>query len=223
MTELEAIEKRHSVRKYSDKNLSDDIIEKLNDKIAVCSEKRGLDISLVANNPGAFGGVTVHYGKFQNVGSFIVLAADRASDSDEAAGYYGEKLALFAQTLGLNTCWVVLTFSRRNVKKLCGLDGGKRLIAVITVGYGETQGTMHRLKKLESVCDIPHNAPEWFINGMKAVQLAPTAMNQQRYFFSLNNGKASAAALPGFCTKIDLGIAKYHFEVGAEKRGMFRI
>ena len=54
---------------------------------------------------------------------------------------------------------------------------------------------------------------DWFQKGMEAVCLAPTAMNQQKFFFELKDGTVTAKSLGGFYSKIDLGIAKYHFEV----------
>ena len=46
---------------------------------------------------------------------------------------------------------------------------------------------------------------------------APTAMNQQKFKFELvdeNEVSLKVAGL-GICTDIDLGIVKYHFELGA--------
>ena len=40
-------------------------------------------------------------------------------------------------------------------------------------------------------------------------------MNQQKFKFALEDGAVAASAGMGFYSKIDLGIAKYHFEVGA--------
>ena len=46
--------------------------------------------------------------------------------------------------------------------------------------------------------------------------LAPTAMNQQKFVFYLSGkNTVTARAGAGFYTKIDLGIVKYHFEIGA--------
>lgn len=42
-------------------------------------------------------------------------------------------------------------------------------------------------------------------------------MNQQKFKFEREGEKVIAKAGIGFYTKIDLGIAKYHFEVGAKK------
>ncbi len=47
--------------------------------------------------------------------------------------------------------------------------------------------------------------------------LAPTAMNKQKFRFSLDGNKVKIDTVSGVCTKIDLGIVKYHFEIGAGK------
>ena len=40
-------------------------------------------------------------------------------------------------------------------------------------------------------------------------------MNQQKFRFQLEDSVVRATPGRGFYTKIDLGIAKYHFELGA--------
>ena len=52
--------------------------------------------------------------------------------------------------------------------------------------------------------------------GVEAALLAPTAMNQQKFYFTLNEDQTvSAKSGIGFYSKTDLGIVKYHFEIGA--------
>ena len=57
--------------------------------------------------------------------------------------------------------------------------------------------------------------PDWFEKGVEAALLAPTAMNQQKFVFVRKGNAVSAKAKAGFYSKIDLGIVKYHFELGA--------
>ena len=54
--------------------------------------------------------------------------------------------------------------------------------------------------------------PDWFAKGMEAALLAPTALNQQKFYITLENGEASVKVGKGLYTKMDLGIVKYHFE-----------
>jgi hypothetical protein len=86
---------------------------------------------------------------------------------------------------------------------------------VIAVGYGETAGVAHKGKAIEDLCRVQGDMPGWFRRGMEAAQLAPTAINQQKFFFELKDNTVKAAASFGPYSKVDLGIAKYHFEIGA--------
>ena len=51
---------------------------------------------------------------------------------------------------------------------------------------------------------------------MEAALLAPTAINQQKFHFTLDGDTVRAKAGLGPCAKIDLGIVKCHFEIGAQ-------
>ena len=122
-----------------------------------------------------------------------------------------------AQMLGLNTCWVAMTFSKGITKKSCSINQGETLVCVLSLGYGTTQGVSHTSKPMESLCSVNGNMPAWFKNGMESVMLAPTAMNQQKFLVTLINDDAVLVkSLGGFYSKVDLGIVKYHFEVGAD-------
>lgn len=122
---------------------------------------------------------------------------------------------LFAQQMGLNTCWVAMNYSK--IRTAFTVGSGEKLCIVIALGYGKTQGISHKSKPAEAVMEAEGPVPDWFRQGVSAALLAPTAMNQQKFTFSLKDGKVRAKAGLGFYSKIDLGIAKYHFEVGAGK------
>lgn len=175
----------------------------------------GLHIQLVLDEPKAFESFLAHYGTFRGVTDYIALVGEKGSDLEETCGYYGERLVLKAQQLGLNTCWVALTY--RKVTDAFTVESNEKLCAVIAVGYGRTPGTPHRSKPLSAVVKAEDPLPDWFQSGVEAALLAPTAMNQQKFVFALNGDKVSSRAGLGFCSKIDLGIVKYHFEIGAGK------
>lgn len=212
---LEVMEQRHSVRSYTDRKIEDEVKEKLDQKIRECNEESGLHMQLVCNEPRAFDGFMAHYGKFSGVMNYIAMVGPKGKDLEEKVGYYGEKLVLYAQQLGLNTCWVALTYQK--VKGAFQVKSGEKLSLVIAIGYGSTNGTAHHSKAEGEVSKVNGSAPEWFKKGIEASLLAPTAMNQQKFKFILNGKKVSAVCGNGFYTKIDLGIAKYHFEIGAGK------
>lgn len=210
---IEAMRERHSVRSYTEKEIESEKAEKLNKLISEINKETGLNIQLILNEPNGFTGPMAHYGSFSGVKNYLVLAGPKHMDRE--IGYYGEKVVLAAQMLGLNTCWVAMTFSRR--KAVYTLNKGEKMYVVISIGYGATQGKKHKSKAANEISDLTDNSPDWYKNGIEAVLLAPTAVNQQKFYFSLDNGKVASKALNGFYTKMDLGIAQYHFDVATGK------
>ena len=216
----EAIEARHSVRAYKDLPLSEEIVKLLEDELVKLNNEGQLHIQLICNEPKAFQGTMAKYGKFRNVNNYLVMAGKKAEDLDERIGYYGEHLVLLAQTLGLNTCWVGLSYSK--VPGTYVLEEGEKIACYIAIGYGETQGVGHKIKTVEQVSNASDITPSWFKKGVEAALLAPTAVNQQKFSFEhvgVKNNRHQIRAKKGFSmigyTKMDLGIAKYHFEIGA--------
>ena len=212
---MEAIHTRHSVRQYTDRPIDAKTITALRDEIDVCNRESGLHIQLVTNEPDAFSSFMAHYGKFRGVTNYIALIGPKSDMLDELCGYYGERLVLRAQQLGLNTCWVALTYKK--IHRAFQLDSGEKLTVVIALGYGENQGTAHKSKSADAVSKSTGEARDWFRAGVEAALLAPTAMNQQKFALSYTGGQVAAKAGTGFYTKIDLGIVKYHFEIGSGK------
>lgn len=211
------MEERHSVRSYEDKAIEGEVKEELLSFINQCNEESGLHIQLIMDEPQAFSGFMAHYGKFSGVKNYLALVGRKGPDLEEKCGYFGESIVLKAQQLGLNTCWVAQTYSK--VNDAYQVSSGEKLCCVIAIGYGTTQGVSHKVKPIEALCKVEGQMPEWFQRGMEAAQLAPTALNQQKFMFTLKENRVLAKAGIGFYTKIDLGIAKYHFEIGAGESG----
>ena len=218
MTIQEAIKARHSVRKYADKPIETAKVATLRAEVEKQNAESGLNIQLVLEEPKCFSTGMWKYGQFSGVKNYFVMAGPKGKEAEEKIGYYGEKLVLLAQTLGLNTCWVGLTY-----KKIPGtytLRNGDIVHCVIALGYGTTQGVQHLMKPVEQFYESEGLPPEWFRAGMEAAMLAPTAVNQQKFKIILNEGNKVEAktlfSMAGY-TNIDLGIVKYHFEVGAGK------
>ena len=178
---IEAINNRHSVRRYTDKKIDENIKSELLETIDECNREGNLNIQLCIEEPKAFDSFMAHYGKFCNVRNYIAIVGKKGNDFYEKCGYYGEKLC-----------------------------------CVIALGYGETQGVAHKSKPIEQLCRVKGDMPDWFKRGMEAALLAPTSLNQQKFFFTLEGNTVTAKAGLGFYTKLDLGIVKAHFEMGAQ-------
>ena len=213
MTLMEAMQARHSVRQYREEALRKEDAALLREEIEACNAESGLHIQLVCGEPKAFSGLLARYGKFSGVTNYIALVGKKGPELSETCGYFGERIVLRAQQIGLNTCWVAMTYSK--VPAAFSAGEGEKLCAVIAVGYGKTQGSGHRVKSLREVTEGEPPFPEWFVSGVEAALLAPTAMNQQKFRFALQGNRVSATAGSGFYTKLDLGIVKYHFAMGA--------
>ena len=220
MTLLEAIESRHSVRRYIHKPIPKETEAALQSKIEECNRLGGLHIQLVTKETKAFSGVFA-YGKFSGVENYFVMVGKKAADLDERIGYYGEQLVLLAQQLGLNTCWAGLSY--RKVSDAYNVESGETVACMIALGYGETQGVTHKIKTEKEISNSSDITPKWFRNGVRAALLAPTAINQQKFHFeyvhphgdNIHKVKADKGfSLVGY-TNMDLGIAKLHFEIGA--------
>ena len=212
MTLADAIPIRHSVRSYTSKPIEADKLAILEEEIKRCNARSGICLKLVQNDPSVFDSFLARYGKFRNVFNCIVASyPSTAENGEELCGFYGERLVLLAQNLGLNTCWVGMTFNKKAARKHIPQD--YCLAAVIALGYGESQGKPHRSKSYSDVCDVP-NPSYRFRRGVEAALLAPTGLNRQNFHISRDNvGKPVLTAGKGEYSNIDLGIVKCHFEL----------
>ena len=129
---MKAMKNRHSVRQYADKPIGTEILAALREEIAACNRESGLHIQLVAGEPKAFDSLIAHYGKFSGVTNYIALVGPKSNRLDELCGYFGERLVLRAQQLGLNSCWVALTYKR--IPGAFQIGPGERLTVVIALG-----------------------------------------------------------------------------------------
>lgn len=143
ITLLEAIDQRHSVRHYKDIPLSEECRKLLQDKIQEINSQSGLHFQLVCDEKKAFSGLPA-YGKFSGVNAYIVAAGKKAPDLDEQIGYYGEALVLFAQSIGLNSCWAGVSYTK--IKDTYILEKDEKIACYIAIGYGETPGIQHKSK-----------------------------------------------------------------------------
>lgn len=216
MTDLEAIYERHSVRQYKPDRIEEDKVEELKAKIEELNLEGDLHLQFIED-----AGKT--YNKLLNVASglgsapsVIACAGKDTEDLDRRVGYYGEKLVLFAQKLGLNTCWTG-TFNRKNID--ADIPEGYRLVISIAVGYGKDGGRVRKSKTASQVSEAAGERPEWFDKGVEAALLAPTAINQQKFMIRLGvDDKVEFIDKGGVLSQVDIGIVKCHFEIGSGRK-----
>lgn len=214
MDVMETMRSRHSIRAFTDRKIDADTASILQSFISKCNEESGLNFTLVLDEPNALDCFKSHMRKFSNAKNYVVLAGKKPDDLDEKVGYFGEKVVLKATEMGLGTCWVVSTYN----KKKCEYEtkDDEKLVAIIAFGYSDFHGAPHEVKPIEQLSRVHGEMPDWFRKGVEAAQLAPSSFNQQKFVFTLDGNTVSTKSGIGLGTKIDLGIAKCHFEMGAD-------
>lgn len=210
----EAVKARHSVRVYQKKSIPEDVIKQLNEFIEECNREGNLHFQFLEDAGNTFNRLLNKAMGLGSAPSVIACIGEDDPTLDSRIGYYGEKIVIFAQQLGLNTCWAG-TYNKKNVK--AAIADNERLAIVIAIGYGENQG---RVRKSKSVAQViqgeEKDMPEWFIKGVETALLAPTAINQQKFMFVLKDDeKVEIIDKGGVLSQIDCGIVKYHFEIGS--------
>lgn len=204
---MEVIESRHSVRDYLKKEIENEKRLILNSYINELNKESGLNMQLIYNEPNCFNNFLAHYGKFSNVENYIAIVGNKNKNLDEIVGYFGQKMVLKAQEIGLNTCWVAMT--RGKSQALINQD--EKLYIIIALGYGSTQGKLHKSKEITSLAKIGKDNPSWYLEGIKAAMLAPTALNQQKFYIERIGERVRISSKWGIKSKIDLGIVKCNF------------
>lgn len=222
MITVETIRERHSVREYDGKPLSRAEFDALGAVVEEFARESGLGIQLVGDNPEVFN-VIARFGLIRGCRTHVAFVVDdaKAGDvaADEAIGYWGQKIVLAAQDMGLNTCWCALC-SRK--KSHAVVAPGKKIRLIIAVGHGKTQGFSRKTKSVEALSSVEcAKAPAWFAAAMEAAQLAPTAMNKQNFKITLlSDGKTVRIDAPqSGLNVIDEGIVRCNFEIAANEAG----
>lgn len=214
MTEIEAIRARHSVRSYLPKPIEPEKAAQLREFIDACNRESGMHLQFLADAGDTFKGIFGRTSGLDSAPSAIACIGPDTENLEEQAGYYGEKVVLFAQRIGLNTCWVGMAKEKKVPAEVLS---GERFVIVIAIGYGKNQGEQHKSKTPDQVSSADTDAPEWFRKGVELALLAPTAINQQKFEFHLNaDGTVTVTDQKGPFSKVDLGIVKYHFDVARQ-------
>lgn len=214
MDKLELIAQRHSVRQYKDIAIEGDKRKVIDDLVSSVNSEHDLNFQVLYDEEECFNSAMAHYGKLVGVKNYIALVGKKSSNLEEKIGYYGEHIVLKLQDLGLNTCWVALTHG----KSKAIIDKGEKEVCLIAFGYGQNQGVAHKSKSLKEISNYQEGMPEWYLKGLECALLAPTAINQQKFYFELDGDEVKLKKGKGFYTGLDLGIVRYHFEIGAKRK-----
>ena len=210
---LNILEKRHAVRRFSSIPLDNDERERIYYLLKDLNEGKKVRMEAFVDEPDAFDCPSAKFMRFKNANNYIAFFVPK--DSDEAlveAGEVGALVSLSLLLMGLGSCFVAGTFSRK--KSHAQPKDGEKLPFVLAFGRGG--GKPHNAKAFSKLSKDYENGPEWFKKGIESIALAPSSINRFPYVFSLENGEAVGVPYGDSLSLIDLGIAKFYFDLSAE-------
>lgn len=216
MNMKEAMWERHTIRKFELMDLPEQLTEELNARVQMNNEKLGTNIQLVVGDKEALPKVMRLF--FRTARNYYALVGPATGSGEEALGYASADIMLHAKTLGADTWWIGGTYSKKHVLSKINIGEDERLIGIVVVGLSTEVAEMHKSKDADEIsCYVGGDAPDWFEAGVAAVLAAPTAMNRQNFKITGEGNQVVMRYKKGALSRADLGIGKYHFELGAGK------
>ncbi len=215
MSEIDAIKERHSVRNYKPDRIEDKKVKLIEEKIDELNKEGNLHLQFIKDAGNTYNKLLNRAMGLGSAPSVIACVGFDDENLEQRIGYYGERLVLFLQEIGINTCWAG-TFNKKNIG--ADINENERLVISIAAGYGKDYGKPHKSKSEEAVIDARGERPYWFNRGVEMALLAPTAINQQKFVIKLNEDESvDFIDKGGVFSQVDLGIVRCHFEIGSER------
>lgn len=244
----ELIKKRHSVRTYKPEVLDKELKTKLREYAAGIKgpfdSKVRLELVDSAELADKSAGKIGTYGVIKGAKTYIAGITDKSSRSMEQLGYCMQQMMLYAESLGLGSCWLGGTFKRSQFADMVGLKEDELIPAVTPIGYPSekkavVESVMRKLAGSDNrkswnelyfnesldVALKPEEAGDYLI-ALEMLRLAPSASNKQpwrvlkqgkEYHLILKHTKGYGNALGFNIQKVDMGIAMCHFEMTARE------
>lgn len=185
------------------------------------------------------------YGIISGANTYICGVVKKDKPDLILLGYLFEKIILFATSLELGTCWLGGTFKRSDFAEKAELNEGESFICATPVGYAAEKKSIkdrgiRRMAKSDQRKDFkeiffdkdlnPLNKEELGVYGkaLEMVRIGPSASNKQPwrivkddnlYHLYLERTPDYAKDLGYDIQLLDMGIAKYHFEITLKENG----
>ena len=242
MNIIENIQRRRSVRTYTDEPLSDEQIAQIKQYINQLQAPFGIKarIELISIQSDGKPIKLGTYGWIKGANQYMALIYEKAPFAETAAAYMFEQAILFCTDLGLGTCWIGASFSRSDFKKQIALKPNEKLRAVSPIGFASDRKRLfekyivnaekkHSFRKPfgELFFDNSFDNPLTEVTAghlftpLEMVRLAPSANNKQEWRVLLKD-KALHFYKKPYPTydALDMGIAFCHFELTCKELGI---
>lgn len=229
----ESIRKRKSVRKYSDKPISEDILNEIREDIShkdYIFRKCNYRFELIDyKNSGAQKGFLFGIGKIE-APNCIVAIGDTSKESILNIGFYLEKEAIKLTSMGIATCWSK-TYDVEKLNKICNIGSSERIECILILGYEDekqkNKKVVHKRKPISEICSHEQyglslenylDNKNILKNATELSSLAPSAFNKQPTRIIFNHNKVIFVCRNE--SYIDVGIFMSHFYLCCEKNNL---
>ena len=239
---VENIQKRRSIRSYTGEPLCKEHIAQIKQYISQLQAPFGIKarIELISMHSSEKPIKLGTYGWIKGACDYLALIYEDAPFAETAASCIFEQAILFCTDLGLGTCWLGGSFSRRDFKKQIILKPNEKLRIVSPVGYASDKN--HFVEKYIVNADKNHASRKAFgelffdkdfdnpltetnagvfSTPLEMVRLAPSANNKQEWRVLLEDNTLHFYKKPyPMFDSIDMGIALCHFELSCKELGI---
>ena len=198
MNLYEALNYRHSVRKY----LKKEVPESLRNQILAFVEKtsrlnEGISVEAILLKNGEKGASIL--GAKPDAPWFLLLYSEEEEGCERNAGYILEQVSLYMTVKGLGSC--ILGAVKPPEKR----RDGRRFMAMLAFGYPDghltREAAFARRLPLNKLCVFREEPGEQMKIILKAARLAPSALNLQPWRFVVYSGRIYVFALNGLLEK----------------------
>ena len=244
----ETIQKRHSVRTYDAKPLSEQDLEKLTAYAKMLQNPFGIPVKVQLLETGDASTKKLGtYGVIKGTKTFLGVTVPKGALSLEAVGYSFEQLILYATHLGIGTCWLAATFDRKAFTGAMNVEDDEWMPAISPIGYpSEKRAISESLMRSGMKSNQRKDWKELFFSGdfrtplsrteadayaqpLEMLRLAPSATNAQpwrvlrrdrAFHFYAKVAEGQGEVDPPIIQRVDVGICANHFCLAAQEQGL---
>jgi nitroreductase len=244
MSIIETIKQRRSVRSYTGESLTRNQADLIMNYLSGQKAPFGANVRIEWIRAGGDGDSRPAklgtYGWVGGATEYLALIYEEAPLAEEGAAYLFEQVILYCTALGLGTCWLGGSFSRKDFGRQVSLEPGEKLRIVSPVGYASEKKRFvesyivgaeknHRTRKPFGAhffhknfsTPLTEDAAGIYAQPLEMVRLAPSANNKQSWRVTLDGETLHfyRTFSYGF-SAIDLGIALCHFGETCRETGI---
>lgn len=232
----DAIFRRKSVRKYSDKDLSKSFLDKLDgytDDLDKLYDDIAIETHIVENGSkiqNIMSGIIGSYGKIK-APHYMVVTSEKKEGYLENVGFAIEPVILKLTTAKIGTCWIGGHVPKEELKDILDIKNGHEAVIVISFGRAEDKTLRDKEKaKRKDISEITiGNLEDGWKKFIKSARYAPSAVNTQPWRFKTEKDKLHAYSIKRsrftkmitgdlhLLHRIDVGISLSHMKIAADE------